>query len=105
MSFLSIDICEAINPVVKLDVATSCDNLSIVDKSSHQQDLIENFEVMSLENEKLKKYLKDATTKGNVVIERNDLDNELVHAMKCFECRKRGTFCSQQQSHTTDSFA
>jgi hypothetical protein len=33
----------------------------------------------SLENEKLEKYLKYATTKGNIVIEKNDLDNELVH--------------------------
>jgi hypothetical protein len=85
MSFLSIDTCEAINPVLKLDVATSCHNLSIVDKSSHHEDLIETFEVISLENEKLKKYLKDAATKGNIVIERNDLDNELVHAMKGLE--------------------
>jgi hypothetical protein len=53
--------------------------LSIVDESSHHQDLIEKVEVMSLENEKVKKYLRDATTKGNILVEREDLDNELVH--------------------------
>jgi hypothetical protein len=76
---LSIDTHEAINPVVKLDVATSCDDLSIIDESRHHEDLIEKFEVISLENEKLKRYLKDVTTKGNIVIERNDLHNKLVH--------------------------
>jgi hypothetical protein len=76
---LSIDTHEAINPVVKLDVATSYDDLSIIDESRHHEDLIEKFEVISLENEKLKRYLKDVTTKGNIVIERNDLHNKLVH--------------------------
>jgi hypothetical protein len=50
MSFLPIDTHEAINLVVKLDVSPSCDDLSIVDESSHHEDLIEKFEVMYLEN-------------------------------------------------------
>jgi tRNA/tmRNA/rRNA uracil-C5-methylase (TrmA/RlmC/RlmD family) len=47
---LPIDTHEAINLVVKLDVSPSCDDLSIVDESSHHEDLIEKFEVMYLEN-------------------------------------------------------
>jgi hypothetical protein len=43
---LLIDTHETVNPVVKLDVATSFDAFSIVDESSHQEDLIENFEVI-----------------------------------------------------------
>jgi hypothetical protein len=38
---LSIDTHEDINLVVKLDVETSCDDLSIVDESSHHEDLLE----------------------------------------------------------------
>jgi hypothetical protein len=76
---LSCDTHEAINLVVKLDVATSCDDLSTVDQSSHHEYLIEKLVVMSLKNEKLKKYLTDATTKGKIVIESKDFDNELVH--------------------------
>jgi hypothetical protein len=38
---LSIDTHEAINPVIKLDVATSYDDLSIVDESSHHEEFLE----------------------------------------------------------------
>jgi hypothetical protein len=75
---LSCDTHEAINPVVKLDVATSCDDLSNVDQSSLHDELIEKVEVMTLENQKLKKYLTDATTKGKFAIESNDVNNELA---------------------------
>jgi hypothetical protein len=75
---LSCDTHEAINPVVKLDVATSCDDLSNVDQSSLHDELIEKVEVMTLENQKLKKYLTDATTKGKFSIESNDVNNELA---------------------------
>jgi chromosome segregation ATPase len=47
---LSCDTHEAINPIVKLDVATSCDDLSNVDQSCLHDDLIEKVEVMTLEN-------------------------------------------------------
>jgi hypothetical protein len=40
--------------------------------------LIEKVEVTILENQKLKKYLTDATTRGKVVIESNDVNNELA---------------------------
>jgi hypothetical protein len=40
--------------------------------------LIEKVEVMTLENKELRKYLTDATTKGKIVIERNDVNNELA---------------------------
>jgi tRNA/tmRNA/rRNA uracil-C5-methylase (TrmA/RlmC/RlmD family) len=38
---LSCDTHEDINPIVKLHVATSCDDLSTVDQSSHHGDLVE----------------------------------------------------------------
>jgi hypothetical protein len=40
--------------------------------------LIEKVEVMTLENQKLKKYLIDATTKGKTDIESNDVNNGLA---------------------------
>jgi hypothetical protein len=75
---LSCNTHEAINPVFKIDVATSCDDLSQVDQSSLHDELVEKVEVMTLENQKLKKYLTDATTRGKVVIESNDINNELA---------------------------
>jgi hypothetical protein len=56
----------AINPVVKIDIATSCDDLSQDDQSSLHDELIKKVEVMTLENHKLKKYLTDATTRGKL---------------------------------------
>jgi predicted nuclease with TOPRIM domain len=61
--FLSCNTHETINPTVKIDVATSCEDLSQVDQSSFHDELIEKVEVMTLENQKLKRYLRDATTK------------------------------------------
>jgi regulator of replication initiation timing len=52
--------------------------LSKVDQSSLHDELIEKVEVMTLENQKLKKYLTDATTKGKVAIEIIDVNNELA---------------------------
>jgi regulator of replication initiation timing len=52
--------------------------LSQVDQSSLHDELIEKVEVMTLENQKLKKYLAEATTRGKVVIESNDINNELI---------------------------
>jgi hypothetical protein len=40
--------------------------------------LIEKVEVMTLENQKLKKYLTVATTKGKIALESNDVTNELA---------------------------
>jgi hypothetical protein len=59
---------EAINPAIKIDVATSCDDLSQVDQSSLHDELTEKVEVLTLENQKLKRYLTDATTRGKVAI-------------------------------------
>jgi regulator of replication initiation timing len=42
--------------------------LSKVDQSSLLDELIEKVEVMTLENQKLKKYLTDATTKGKIAV-------------------------------------
>jgi regulator of replication initiation timing len=52
--------------------------LSKVDQSSLHDELIEKVEVMTLENQKLKKYLTDATTREKVAIESNDVNNELA---------------------------
>jgi predicted nuclease with TOPRIM domain len=52
---LSCNTHEAINPVVKIDVATSCDDLSQVDQFSLHDELIEKVEAMTLENQKLKR--------------------------------------------------
>jgi hypothetical protein len=75
---LSCNTHGAINPVVKIDIATSCDDLSQDDQSSLHDELIKKVEVMTLDNHKLKKYLTDATTRGKVAIERNDINNELA---------------------------
>jgi hypothetical protein len=75
---LSCNTHEAINPVVKIILATSCDDLSQVDQFSLHDELIEKIEVMTLENQKLKKYLIDATTRGKVAMESNDINNDLV---------------------------
>jgi hypothetical protein len=82
---LSLDTHEAINNVVKIDVATLCDYLSVIHESNHtchqetEKELLENFELITLENEKLKRYLKDVTTKGNIVMERKNIHNKMVH--------------------------
>jgi hypothetical protein len=75
---LSCNIHEAINPVFKIDVATSCDDLSQDDQTSHHDELTEKIEVLTLDNQKLKRYLTDATTRGKVAIENNDFNNELA---------------------------
>jgi predicted nuclease with TOPRIM domain len=75
---LSCNIHEAINPVVKIDVATSCDDLSQDDQTSHHDELTEKVEVLTLDNQKLKRYLIDATTREKVAIENNDFNNELA---------------------------
>jgi hypothetical protein len=75
---LSCNTHEAINSVAKIDVATSCDDLSQLDQSSLHDELIEKVEVMTLENQKLKRYLTYATTRGKVAIESNDINNELA---------------------------
>jgi hypothetical protein len=40
--------------------------------------LTEKVEVLTLDNKKLKRYLTDATTRGNVAIENNEFNNELA---------------------------
>jgi chromosome segregation ATPase len=69
---LSCNTHEAINPAVKIDVATSCDDLS------QDDELTEKVEVLTLDNQKLKRYLTDATTREKVAIESNDFNNELA---------------------------
>jgi hypothetical protein len=47
-------------------------------QTSLHDELTEKVEVLTLDNQKLKKYLTDATTRGKVVIESNDFNNELT---------------------------
>jgi hypothetical protein len=68
---LSCNTHEDINPVVKIDVATSCDDLSQEDQTSIHDELTEKVEALTLDNQKLKRYLTDATTRGKVAIENN----------------------------------
>jgi hypothetical protein len=75
---LSCNTHEAINSAVKIDVATSCDDLSQGEQTSLHDELTEKVEVLTLDNQKLKRYLTDATTKGKVAIENNDFNNELA---------------------------
>jgi hypothetical protein len=65
---LSCNTHEAINPVVKIDVATSCDDLSQDDQTSIHDELTEKVEVLTLDNQKLNRYLTDATTRGKFVV-------------------------------------
>jgi hypothetical protein len=75
---LSCKTHKAINPAVKIDVATSCDDLRQDDQTSLHDELTEKVEVLTLDNQKLKRYLTDATTRGKVAIESNDINNELA---------------------------
>jgi hypothetical protein len=50
---LSCNTHEAIDPAVKIDVATSCDDLSQDDQSSLHDELTEKVEVLTLDNQKL----------------------------------------------------
>jgi hypothetical protein len=86
---LSCNTHEAINPNVKIDVATSCDDLSQDDQYSLHEELTEKVEVLTLENQKLKRYLTDATTRGKVDIESNDINNELAVDNKRLKTRSR----------------
>ena len=85
---LSCNTHEAINPVVKIDVATSCDDLSQGEQTSLHDEL-EKVEVLTLENQKLKRYLTDATTRGKVAIENNDFNNELAVDNERLKMRSR----------------
>jgi hypothetical protein len=86
---LSCNTHEAINHAVKIDVATSCDDLRQVDQSSLNDELTEKVEVLTLENQKLKRYLAEATTRGKVVIESNDINNELAVDNERLKMRSR----------------
>jgi predicted nuclease with TOPRIM domain len=52
---LSCNTHEAINIAVKIDIATSCDDLSQDDQFSLHGELTEKVEVLTLENQKLKR--------------------------------------------------
>jgi chaperonin cofactor prefoldin len=52
--------------------------LSQDDQTSLHDELTEKVEVLTLDNQKLKRYLTDATTRGKVAIENNNFNNELA---------------------------
>jgi hypothetical protein len=52
--------------------------LSQDDQTSLHDELTKKVEVLTLDNKKLKIYLTDATTRGKVSIENNDINNELA---------------------------
>jgi hypothetical protein len=52
--------------------------LSQDDQTSLHDELTEKVEVLTLDTQKLKRYLTEATTRGKVAIENNDFNNELA---------------------------
>jgi hypothetical protein len=88
---LSLESHDATNHVVKIDIATSCDDLIVhsieQDSSSKGKKVVEshNFDdyaKLKNKNEKLKKDLEKATTTNTIVIENLDHDQELVEEIE-----------------------
>jgi hypothetical protein len=110
--FLSNETHDATNDVVKIDIATSCDDL--IDESIEQgssskgkrvveTDNYVDYAKLKIENETLKKDLKKATTTNTVVIENFDHDQELVHEIEMLkEENKRLKFELVQVKATTN---
>ena len=76
--FLSNEPHDATNDVVKIDIATSCDDLIVESieqgSSSKGKQVVES----NNENEKLKKDLKKISTTNTIVIENLDHDSDLA---------------------------
>jgi hypothetical protein len=88
---LSLESRDATNHVVKIDIATSYDDLivkSIEQGSSSkgkkvvESDNFDDYAKLKNENKKLKKDLEKATTTNTVVIENLDYDQELVEEIE-----------------------
>jgi hypothetical protein len=84
---LSLETHDATNQIVKIDIATSCDDL--IDESIEQgssskgkkvveSDCFDDYAKLKSEIEKLKQDLENATTTNTVVIENLDHDQKLV---------------------------
>jgi hypothetical protein len=78
---------DATNHVIKIDIATSCDDLimesikqgsSSKDKKVVESDNYDDYAKLKSENEKFKKDLEKATTTNTIVIENLDNDQELT---------------------------
>jgi hypothetical protein len=87
---LSLESHDATNHVVKIDIATSCEDLIVesIEQSSSskgkkvvESDNFNDYAKLKNENEKLKKDLEKATTTNTVVIENLD-DQELVEEIE-----------------------
>ena len=85
--FLSNEPHDATNHVVKIDIATSCDDLiieSIEQGSSSkgkqvvESDNYDEYVKIKIENEKLKKDLEELSTTNTIVIENLDHDSDLA---------------------------
>ena len=87
MSFLSNEPHDATNDVVKIDIATSCDDLiveSIEQGSSGkgkqvvETDNYDEYVKLKHDNEKLKKDLEELKTTNTIVLETLDHDGDLI---------------------------
>jgi hypothetical protein len=63
--------------------------LSQDDQTSLHEELTKKVEVLTLDNQKLKRYLTDATTRGKVAIENNDFNKELAVDNERLKMRSR----------------
>jgi hypothetical protein len=110
--FLSNETHDATNDVVKINMATSCDDL--IDESIEQgssskgkgvveTDNYDDYAKIKIKNEKLKKDLEKSTTTNTAVIENLDHDQELAHEIEMLkEENKRLKFELVQVKATTN---
>ena len=83
--FLSNEPHDATNDVVKIDIATSCDDLIIEQSSSSkgkqvvETDNYDEYVKLKNDNEKLKKDLEELKTTNTIVLETLDHDGDLIH--------------------------
>jgi hypothetical protein len=105
---LSLETHDATNQVVKIDIATSCDDL--IDESIEQgssskgkkvvkTNCFDDYAKLKSENEKLKQDLEKAATTNTVEIENLDHDQELVDEIEEFkkENNKLKAFMAQEK--------
>jgi hypothetical protein len=78
-----------VGPITWEVLRHSCDDLSQGEQTSLHDELTEKVEVLTLDNQKLKRYLTDATIRGKVAIENNDSNNELAVDNERLKMRSR----------------
>lgn len=83
---MSIKTHEATNKIANIDVATSCDDLSVnIEQATKQickqvegSKPLDKIEQLKIENEKLKKEFSGIETKGNIVMEKKFIDKDMA---------------------------